>query len=383
MRQHQSGELNTRDIQETARKVAEKQIAPNAAKRDQDHTFPWDAMKALAEVGLLEVGVATAYGSIGNSRKAFTLIAQEIAKACASTGLVYVTNSIVTKAIETAGSETIKQKWLSRLMTAQSVGAFAVHEPDSGCIMAAISTRARKDGDAYIINGSKFLVTSAGEADIYLVIARPDPLAAPQQMHVLLVEKDAPGLAFGRAEDKMGLTSTSSRQLFFDNCRVPHGNLIGKEGEGQKVLGAAVAGWGLFGAAGIAAGIAQSATELSIRHVKERKIGGEPLAVQQAVQMMIADMVVETYAASALLAASAADADANPAQAPLLAFKSKLFASETAIAVTGKAIQAHGGHGYCKDYIVERLHRDALGLTLHFKTSELLRLEIAHAVTGI
>ncbi|OGV64299.1 MAG: hypothetical protein A2498_16655 [Lentisphaerae bacterium RIFOXYC12_FULL_60_16] len=379
MSQHQDG-LDTQDIRETARKVADKQIAPNAAKRDQDHTFPWDAMKALAEVGLLQVGISTAYGGMGGSRREFTLIAQEVAKACASTALVYVTNSMVAKAIEADGNETTKRKWLPLLLAGKSLGALAVHEPDSGCIMAAISTRARKDGDTYVINGSKFLVTSAGEADVYLVIARPDPLTAPQQMHILLVEKDIPGLAFGRVEDKMGLTSTSSRQLFFNDCRVPHDHLIGQEGEGHKVLGAAVAGWGIFGAAGLAVGIAQSATERSVRYAKERKIGGEPIALQQAIQLMIADMVIQTDAASALLDAGAAHADANPGKAAFHAFKAKLFSSEAAIAVTDKAIQVHGGHGYCKDYIVERLYRDARGLTLHFKTSELLRLEIAEAI---
>jgi alkylation response protein AidB-like acyl-CoA dehydrogenase len=202
-------------------------------------------------------------------------------------------------------------------------------------------------------------------------------------MSTVLIEKDTPGLSFGRPEDKMGLTSTSSKEMFFSDCRVPVRNLIGKEGEGAQVIGQTVVGWGFFGAAAISAGIAKSATELSIKHAKERTIGGQPIAVHQAVQFMISDMVLGHEAAQSLLMTCASKADSSPGTAVINGFKAKLFASEVAVDVANKAIQVLGGHGYCRDYVVERLFRDARGLMLHFKTSEWLRQDIAKAALGL
>src|SRR3990170_7066961 len=184
----------------------------------------------------------------------------------------------------------------------RGLGAFAVHEPDSGSNSGAITTIAKKDVDGYVVNGSKFFITSAGEADLYLVLARTDPEKGPQGMSTLLIEKDTPGLSFGRSEDKMGLRSTSSREMFFSDCRVPVDNLIGKEGEGTQIIGKTVIGWGFFGAAAISTGIARTATELAIKNAKERTIGGQPIGAHQAVQFMITDMVMGTEASEALLA---------------------------------------------------------------------------------
>jgi butyryl-CoA dehydrogenase len=310
-------------------------------------------------------------------------VVKEIAKACASTALVYVSHLIVAKAIEYGGSEAVKKKWLPEMLEGQSLGAFAVHEPDCGSNAGAITTRAKKDVDAYIVDGSKFFITSAGEANIYLVLVRTDPERGPQGISTLLIEKDTPGLSFGPPENKMGLTSTSSREMAFSDCRVPLENLVGKEGEGTQIIGKTVIGWGFFGAAAISVGIARSATELAIKHAKERTIAGQPIAAHQAVQFMITDMILETEAAEALLTTCATQADLFPDTAILNGFKTKLFASENAVNVANKAIQVLGGHGYCKEYIVERLFRDARGLMLHFKTSEWLRQDIAKAVMGI
>jgi butyryl-CoA dehydrogenase len=308
---------------------------------------------------------------------------KEIAKACASTALIYVSHSIAAKAIEYGGSETTKKTFLSEMLKGRGLGAFAVHEPDSGSNSGAITTRAKKEGSSYIVNGLKFFITSAGEADLYLVLVRTDPEKGPQGMSTLLIEKDAPGLSFGRMEDKMGLRSTSSREISFSDCRVPVGNLIGKEGEGTQIIGKTVIGWGFFGAAAISIGVAKSATDLAIKHAKERIIAGQPIAAHQAVQFMITDMILETEAAEALLTTCATQADSNPDTAIFNGLKTKLFASEKAVNVANLAIQVMGGHGYCRDYIVERLFRDARGLTLHFKTSEWLRQDIAKAVIGM
>lgn len=370
------------DVRETARRISQERIGPGALERDRSRSFPWDGIRALGEAGLLEVGISPGCGGAGGGRSPFVAAAEEVARACASTALVYVTASVATKAIELAGSEAIKKRWMPELLSGRSVGAFAVHEPASGCNSAAIRSHARDDGHHYVVNGSKFFVTSAQEADVYVVLVRQGPAeAAP--MSVLLVEKGAPGLSFGRPEEKMGLTSTSSREMFFSDCRVPKENLLGAEGQGSRVVGQAMPGWGFFGAAAIALGIARSATELSIKHAKDRTIAGEPIGVHQAVRATIADMVVGSEAAGAFLAACVARADATPEAAGIAGHKAKLLTSETAIDLCNRAIQVHGGSGYCREYVVERLFRDARGLTLHFKTSELLRQDIAGAALGL
>ena len=375
--------LPTEEIRTLAERIATEKLAPRASEIDHNRTFPWENICTLGEAGFLGLITSEDEGGLGFGRVCFASVVKEIAKACASTALVYVSHSIVAKAIENAGGKEVRKTWLPEMLKGQSLGAFAVHEPESGCDSRAIITQARRDGNFYVVNGSKFFITSAGEANIYLVLVRTDPEKGPQGMSTVLMEKNDPGLSFGLPENKMGLTSTSSRMMFFSDCKVPTANLIGKEGEGMQVLGKAVMGWGLFGAAAISVGIAKMATELAIKHAKERTIAGQPIAVHQGVQFMITDMILETEAAEALLTTCATQADSNPEAAILNGLKAKLFASENAVNVANKAIQVMGGHGYTSDYIAERLFRDARGLTLHFKTSEWLRQDIAKAVTGI
>ena len=375
--------IRDHEIMKLSEQIARKRIGPTALERDLKRTFPWDGIGALGEAGLLGVVVSEDHGGFGGGRVCFASVVEEISKACASTGLIYVSHTIVEKAIELAGRDAVRKKWLPEMLKGQSLGAFAVHEPDCGSNAGAITTRARKDGGHYVVNGSKFFITSAGEASLYLVLVKTDPEKGSQRMSTFLIEKDTPGLSFGHPEDKMGLTSTSSKEMFFSDCRVPAGNLIGNEGEGTQVIGKAVIGWGFFGAAAISMGIAKSATDLSVRHARERTIAGQPIGVHQAVQFLITDMIVGSEAAEAFLMACATQADTSPSTAVLNGFKAKLFASEMAVEVTNKAIQVLGGHGYCRDYVVERLFRDARGLMLHFKTSEWLRQDIARAALGL
>ena len=376
-------ESDIKEIKKLSGQIASERFAPLASEIDRNHTFPWKNIRTLGEADLLGLVISGDEGGLGLGRAGFTAVVSEIAKACASTALIYISHSIVAKAIEFAGSLAVKNKWLPEMLKGQSIGAFAVHEPDSGSNSAFITTHARKEGDTYIVNGSKFFITSAGEANIYLVLVRTESGKGPQGMTTLLVEKNTPGLSFGRPEDKMGLKGTSSRELFFNNCQIPVVNIIGKEGEGIQIIGKTVMGWGLFGAAAISVGIAKAATELAIKHVKTRIIAGQPIAVHPAVQFHIADMIVKTEAAESFLKNCVNNADSDPGTAVINGFKTKLFTSETAVDVTNLAIQAMGGHGYCSDYIVERLFRDARGLTLHFKTSEWLRQDIAKIITEI
>lgn len=374
---------NLKEMTQTARKIAVERLAPAAIELDRNHKFPRENVSLLGETGFCQLGISEEKGGIGLGRNSFASVVKEIAKACASTTLVYVSHSVATKAIEVGGGNELQKKWLPGMLKGSTIGAFAVHEPGCGSNAGAIATRAVKEGDSYIVNGSKFFITSAGEADVYLVLVRTDPEKGPQGMSTLIIEKDTPGLSFGNPEDKMGLTSTSSREMFFDNCRVPVKNLVGNEGGGLQIIGKALIGWGFFGAAAISAGIARSATEIAIKHARERTIAGQPIAAHQAVQSMIADMALKTDAIEALLEICSQQADSSPDKVSINAFKSKLFASETAIEVANLAIQVMGGHGYCRDYNVERFFRDARGLTLHFKTSEWLRQDIAKALTEL
>ncbi|OGP64225.1 MAG: hypothetical protein A2169_11765, partial [Deltaproteobacteria bacterium RBG_13_47_9] len=340
--------LSVEEIRKLAERVAADKLAPRASEIDQNPTFPWDNICALRQAGFHRLITAEEEGGMGCGRACFASVVKEIANACASTALVYVSHSIVAKAIEVAGGESTKKRFLLEMLKGRGLGAFAVHEPDSGSNSGAITTIAKKDVDGYVVNGSKFFITSAGEADLYLVLVRTDPEKGPQGMSTLLIEKDTPGLSFGRPEDKMGLRSTSSREISFNDCRVPFENLLGKEGEGTQIIGKTVIGWGFFGAAAISVGIARTATELAIKHAKERTIGGQPIGAHQAVQFMIADMVLGTEASEALLATCASQADLLPDTAILNGLKAKLFASENAVDVANKAIQVMGGHGYCR-----------------------------------
>ena len=371
------------EIIRLARKIAKEQIAPRASESDRKGTFPWEAIRAIGKAELPVLVFSEKEGGLGEGRAIFTSVVQELAKACASTALIYISHVVLAKAIEISGNDGLKKKWLPDLSKCKALGAVAVHEPDAGSNAGAISTQAIKDGGSYIVNGSKFFITSGGEANAYLTLVRTDPEKGLNGMSTLLVEKGTPGLSFGQAEEKMGLRSTSSREMFFKDCRIPAENLIGDEGGGLQVIGKSLIGWGFYGASAISIGIAKAALDKATQHARERTIAGQPIGIHQGVQFLLSDMILGSETADAYLTACASEADAVPGTVALNGFKAKLYASEMAIEVTNKAIQLMGGHGYCQNNIVERLFRDARGLTLHFKTSEWLRQDIAKAALKI
>ncbi len=371
------------EIVRLAKKIAKEQIVPQASESDQKGIFPWEAIRAIGEVELSALVLSENDGGLGEGRVLFASVVQEIAKACASTALIFTSHVVLIKAIEVAGNDSLKKKWLQDLSKCKSLGAVAVHEPGAGSNAGAISTQAIKDGDEYIVNGSKFFITSGGEASAYLTLVRTDPEKGPSGMSTLLIEKDTPGLSFGQAEGKMGLRSTSSREMFFKDCRIPAKNLIGDEGGGLEVIGKSLIGWGFYGASAISTGLAKAALDKACKHAKKRTIAGQPIGIHQGVQFLLSDMILGNETAEAYLNSCASKADTLPSTAALNGFKAKLYASEMAIKVINKAIQVMGGHGYCQDHIVERLYRDARGLTLHFKTSEWLKQDIAKAALKI
>ena len=370
-------------IRETVDKIAQKEIAPRAAEIDRTLSFLWEGLNKLKEADVLGLAIPSQYGGMEMDTLSFVLVTEEIAKACASTALSFVSHSICSYIILSSGNDWQKKKYLPSMAKGERLGAFCVHESNCGCNASFLETKAVLQGDEYIVNGSKIFITNAQEAEVYAVLVRTDPSKGPQGISMLLIEKGTNGFSFGKKEERMGLNGTSSRELFFQDCRVPKENLLGKEGEGLKNVTQAIIGFGFFGAAAISLGLAQAALDASIKHARERVIAGNPIGANQLIQSLITEMSLGVDTVRAFLYSTASRRDVNHFVPIVDALKVKLYASEVAIDVTNKALQVHGGHGYCRDFPIERYYRDARGFTLHFKTTELLKVDIGKILIGV
>lgn len=359
-------------IQNTVRDIAQKVIAPRAAEVDKLLSFPKEGLKQLAEAGMMGMTLPPVFGGGGVDTLSFVLAAEEIARACASTALIFVTHVVASFGILVGGNDTAKGKYLPALAKGEKLAAFAATESESGANVLAIKTTAQADGDHYVINGSKVFITSGGEADTYLVVVRTSQAPGPAGLSMVVVDKDTPGFDFGKTDDKMGLNGISSRELVFDVCRTPKANLLGQEG-GYIAVAMPMVALAMLGVSGIAVGIAQAAVDASVAHGKTRVVAGQPLGNYQGIQFLVSEMSAATDAARALLYWAACLRDNAAPGPPIPAFKAKLFATETAIEVTNKAIQVHGSHGYSRELPIERYFRDARGLTMHFSPSEALK----------
>jgi butyryl-CoA dehydrogenase len=369
-------------VAQAVSRIVAKSVGPVAAEVDREGVFPWGPIRELGSAGFLGFGVPAEHGGTGADTSTFVTAVEEIAKGCGSTALAVVAHAAASRGIALAGTDRQKEAFLGGLARGTLLGAFAVHESASGANALAIQTRAEDVGEAYRVNGSKFFLTNAEVADVYLVPARTSPGTGAEGISVLLVEKGTPGVAFGPPDQRMGLRGVSSRELLLRDCLVPRTRLVGEDGKGVGVVAQAIVGFAFFGAAAISLGLAQAALETAIQHARERTVAGQAIGAHQGVQFLIADMATRLDAARALVYGASRAADSGAAVRTLAASKAKLFASETALEVTDKALQVLGGHGYTRDYPVERCYRDARGLTLHFKTSELLRCDIGKAVLG-
>jgi len=370
-------------VKKSAAELARREFAPIAAEIDRSAAFPWDNFRKLAQCGFTGMNVPEHLGGSGADVLSFVLAIEEIAKVCGSTALVLLAHHFATQGIVLAGSPEVKAKFLPPLAKGEKLAAFAVHEPNSGCAHSAIETKAVKTDDRYLVSGSKFFVTSAGEADIYLVLVITDRSRGQQGFSLLLVEKGTPGMSFGKVYDRLGFRGTSGRDIYFEEASVPCGNLLGRKGDGLKLLGAIGGRFAMLGAAAISLGIAGAAFEASLRHAKERTAGGKALMEHQAVRLMIAEMSLGIDAARSFLYCAARGAGNPPMPSPPWTQKAKIFASETAVSVTNKAMQIHAGHGYCTDLPVERYFRDARGLTFHFGTTEMLKDGVAEMLLRV
>jgi alkylation response protein AidB-like acyl-CoA dehydrogenase len=369
-------------IREMVRSFAETEVAPSAAQRDEDEHFDRDLMFArLADLGLTGIVFPEEYGGGGADYLSYAIAVEELSRVCASTGVTLSAHlSLGSNPIYLFGTEEQKKLFLTPLAQGEAMGAFGLTEPSAGSDAGGTRTFAVRDGSDWIVNGSKIFITNAGEAEIYIIFARTDKNAEKHHgISAFIVEKGTPGFTFGKKEKKMGIRSSPTMELVFENCRIPHANMLGEEGQGFKVAMKTLDG-GRIGIASQALGIAQGALDATISYVKERQQFNKPLNAFQGVQFQLADMATQIEAARLLVynAAYRAGAGLSYSQESAMA---KLFASETAMRVTTQAVQLHGGYGYTREFPVERMMRDAKITEIYEGTSEIQRVVIGSALT--
>ena len=360
-------------IQKLARELAQKELAPKAAEIDRTSAFPRDSLKKLAGVGLMGIGIPKDFGGSKSDSVSYVLAVEELAKACASTTIILTTHVEASSAIVVGGSEDTKKQYLPTLAKGEKLGSFASTEPGSGSNVFNVEMSAKADSDHYLVNGTKSFITNGEEADIYVTVVRTNPeQPGPMGQSMLLIEKGSPGFSFGTKYERMGFHGVSPRDLIFEDCRVPKANLLGPEGGFMMIMGTMSRGM-MLGASAISLGIAQIATETSTKYAKERLQPTQPLTAHQVVKFMLVDMSTAVDAARALTYRAAVALDSAAPGATLDCYKAKIFTTEIAVDVTNKALQIHGGTGYCCDLPIERYYRDARGVTIHAQPTEALK----------
>jgi len=363
-------------VRKVMREFAEKEVKPIAAEIDETGRFPRENVEKMAKYNMMGIPIPAEYGGAGGDYISYAIAVEELSKVCATTGIILSAHtSLACWPILNYGTEEQKKKYLVPLAKGQKLGAFALTEPNAGTDAAAQQTTAVLDGDNYILDGSKIFITNGGEADIYIVFAMTDRSKGHKGISAFIVEKDAPGFSIGKIEDKMGIRGSSTAELIFKECVVPKENLLGQEGQGFKIAMSTLDG-GRIGVAAQALGIAEGALEETVKYLKERQQFGRPLANFQGLQWMVADMQVEIDAAK-LLVYRAAYNKMKGLPYSKEAAMAKLFASRTAMDVTTKCVQLHGGYGYTKDYPVERMMRDAKITEIYEGTSQVQQMVIA------
>lgn len=362
-------------IKETAKEFAEAEIAPTAVERDKTGEFPTEIVKKLGELGFMGMMVSPEYDGAGMDTVSYCLAMMEISKVDASVGVIMsVNNSLVTFGLERWGSDYIKEKYLKPLARGEKLGAFALSEPEAGSDATHQQTTAVKDGDHWVLNGMKNWITNGQSADYYIVMAQTDPSKRHKGITAFLVEKGTPGFTHGKKEDKLGIKSSDTCSLLFDDCRVPEENVLWEVGKGFNFAMNTLNG-GRYGIASQACGIAEASFEAALKYAKERKAFGTEIVNHQAIQFKLADMATELEAAKLLTFQAAALKDAGK---PYIkeASMAKLYASKVAVNNALEAIQIHGGYGYVREYLVERYLRDAKVTEIYEGTSEIQRIII-------
>ena len=366
-------------IRETARQFAHDELASTAELRDEKEEFPYEAIKKLGELGFMGMVVPEQYGGAGLDTVSYSLAVEEISRVDASCGVIMsVNNSLVCYGINEYGTEEQKQKFLTPLAAGKKLGAFALSEPEAGSDATNQRTMAVRDGDFYVLNGIKNWITNGLNADYVLVIAATDPAKGAHGISAFIVEKGMAGFTSGKKERKLGIRSSDTVSLAFQDVRVPLGNRIGEEGSGFKFAMKTLDG-GRIGIASQALGIAQASLDAAVKYAKERKAFDQPIAHLQAIQFKLADMATDIDAARLLTLQAAAMKDSGQRFTQHAAM-AKLFASKIAVKCALEAIQIHGGYGYIREYNVERYLRDAKITEIYEGTSEIQRIVIARSL---
>ncbi|WP_100374210.1 acyl-CoA dehydrogenase [Bacillus sp. FJAT-45037] len=363
-------------IRKMVRDFAKNEVEPTAAERDEEERFDLEIFNKMAELGLTGIPWPEEYGGIGGDYVSYCIAVEELSRVCASTGVTLSAHtSLAGWPVYKFGTEEQKQTFLRPMAEGKKIGAYGLTEPSSGSDAAGMKTTAILDGDDYIINGSKIFITNGGIADIYIVFAVTDPEARHKGTTAFIVEADTPGFSVGKKEKKLGIRSSPTTEIIFEDCRVPKANMLGKEGEGFKVAMMTLDG-GRNGIAAQAVGIAQGALDAAVGYAKERKQFGKAIGVQQGIGFKLADMATKIEA-SRLLTYQAAWRESEGISYGKESAMSKLFAGDTAMDVTVEAVQVFGGYGYTKDYPVERYMRDAKITQIYEGTNEIQRLVIS------
>ncbi|REJ09299.1 acyl-CoA dehydrogenase [Halobacillus trueperi] len=374
--------LQFTDEQEMMRKMvrdfAEKEVAPAVERMEQEDRFPSELLPKMGELGLMGVPIPEKYGGAEMDYISYIIAIHEISKVSATLGVILsVHTSVGTNPILYFGTEEQKNKYIPKLASGEYLGAFALTEPSAGSDASSLKTRAVKQEDRYILNGSKVFITNGGNADTFIVFARTNPdVETKKGLSAFIVERDTPGFSIGKAEKKMGLHGSSTVSLNFDQCEVPVSQRLGKEGEGYKIALANL-NIGRIGIAAQSLGIAEAALEHAVSYAKEREQFGRPIAHLQGVSFKLADMATEVEA-SKLLVYNAASLQAAGKKCGKEVSMAKLMASKTAVKASIEAVQVHGGYGYTEDYAVERFFRDAKVCEIYEGTSEIQKIVISN-----
>lgn len=368
-------------VRKMVREFATNEVEPIAAEIDQEHRFPTETVEKMAKYGLLGVPFPTEYEGAGGDYISYAITVEELSRVCASTGVICSAHtSLCCWPIFGWGTDEQKQKYLPDLLSGRKLGAFGLTEPAAGTDAAGQQTRAVEDGDYWVLNGAKVFITNGGYAETFVVMAMTDKSKGTRGISAFIVEKEDEGFSIGKTEDKMGICGSSTTELIFQNCRIPKDRLLGEIGQGFKVAMSTLDG-GRIGIASQALGIAQGALDVTVEYMKARKQFGKKLSQMQALQFEVADMATRIEASRLLIYQAADMKEKHLPYGPKSAM-AKLFAAETAMHVTTKCVQLHGGYGYTKDYPVERMMRDAKITEIYEGTSEVQKIVIAASVLG-
>ena len=365
------------DFCETIAQIARERIAPRSAEIDERAEYPWDLRKLLAEQDVLGLPFPIEYGGTGTGTLMLNIAIEQLAKVDASVALMLMVQELGTLPLQLFGSEELKERFLPRCASGEWSPAFALSEPEAGSDPAGMKTTAVRDGEEWVINGSKNWISNLGVADFYVVFAVTD--RETRRITAFVVEADRPGFSVGKLEHKLGIRASPTGQPIFEDVRVPHGNVVGEVGKGLSVALATLEKTRL-GAAAQAVGIAQGATDYAVAYARERRQFGKAINEFQGIQFKLADMETRTAAARELLYKACAMADQRHPQRAKYSSMAKVFCSDTAMAVTVDAVQVLGGYGYVKEYPVERMMRDAKITQIYEGTNEIQRLVIARAL---